>query len=85
MSQEERSEKRHKLLGHFWVFNVLAVVLCYFFANEFWQQISVLYLVLVSLYANVATEYGNSKSAEAARVSADTWAKKFLRFIGADK
>lgn len=81
MSNPEASEKRHALLGHFWVLNVIAVVYLYYFQPHIWQKISILYLVLVSLYANVATEYGNAKSAKAARVSEDTFVKKVLRRV----
>lgn len=38
----------------FWVANFPPVVLIYFFAPDIWKQTSILYLALVSIYANVA-------------------------------
>lgn len=81
MSSPRSSERRHLWLGRFWVLNVAVVLYVYCFQAEMWKKASVLYLVLVSLYANLATEYGNAKAAEAARVSDDTWYKKLLRWV----
>lgn len=48
----------HKIFTVFWIVNFFAVLLVYSFLPDFWQKASVLYLVLVSLYANFATDYG---------------------------
>jgi len=49
-----------------WAINFIAVIMVFAFANHTWQVISVLYLVLVSLYANWATDYGAMSAALAA-------------------
>lgn len=49
-----------------WLVNMLAVLAVYVLANGVWQRASVLYLVLVSLYANLATDYGAASAAMAA-------------------
>jgi hypothetical protein len=36
----------------FWAANMVAVFAVYFWANPFWQQVSILYLAQVSIYAN---------------------------------
>lgn len=79
MSNPERSEKAHLWLGRFWLLNFVAVTICYFYLPDIWEKVSILYLIYVSLYANAATEYGNSKAAKAARVSEDNIFKKLLR------
>ncbi|WP_157465531.1 hypothetical protein [Cellulomonas sp. Leaf395] len=38
----------------FWLVNFPPVILIYAFAPDVWQQMSILYLALVSIYANVA-------------------------------
>lgn len=59
--------KVHLYAMWWWTVNFIAVVLVFAFANHAWQTISVLYLVLVSLYANWATDYGAMSSALAAQ------------------
>lgn len=49
-----------------WTFSMITVVCLFTFANRFWQIVSVLYLVLISLYANWATDYGAMSAALAA-------------------
>lgn len=56
----------HKWAMRFWLFNAVAVILMFIFLPDAWQKISVLYLVLVSLYANWATDFGAMSAAEAA-------------------
>jgi cell division protein FtsW (lipid II flippase) len=56
----------HRKMSWFWIINLLAAIVVYFFANHLWQSISVFYLVLVSLYANFATDYGAMPSSHAA-------------------
>jgi hypothetical protein len=50
-----------------WTFSMITVVCLFTFANHFWQVVSVLYLVLISLYANWATDYGAMSAALAAQ------------------
>ena len=56
----------HKWAMRFWLVNAVAVVVVFTFAPGLWRQVSVLYLVLVSLYANAATDFGAMSAAEAA-------------------
>jgi len=44
-------------MTYFWLLNMALVVLVFIFAPGLWAQVSVLYLVLVSLYANLAVEF----------------------------
>jgi hypothetical protein len=41
-----------------WVVNAALAIACFIFLPMVWASASVLYLVLVSLYANFATDYG---------------------------
>ena len=59
--------KVHLYAMWWWVLNFIAVILVFAVANHTWQVISVLYLVLVSLYANWATDYGAMSAALAAQ------------------
>lgn len=81
MKNPERSEKQHAWLGHFWVVNLIAVIYCYFFASGFWQKVSVLYLVVISLENNITNHYGAAKAAKAARIAEDTWWRRLIRRI----
>src|SRR6187402_3406832 len=38
----------------FWLVNFPPVIACYIWAPEAWKNVSILYLALVSIYANVA-------------------------------
>jgi len=62
--------KVHLYAMWWWAINFIAVILVFAFANHTWQVISVLYLVLVSLYANWATDYGAMSAALAAQQQA---------------
>jgi hypothetical protein len=55
----------HKWATRFWLANAAAVVAVFTFAPALWGKISVLYLVLVSLYANAATDAGAMAAANA--------------------
>lgn len=48
-----------------WGLHLPAVILLYIFANPLWQKISILYLALVSIYANMATHWGAYQSSRA--------------------
>jgi hypothetical protein len=50
----------------FWLANAVIVIAVFALAPAVWKQVSVLYLVLVSLYANWATDHGAMTAAEAA-------------------
>ena len=56
----------HKWAMRFWVVNAVVMVAVFTFAPSVWMRVSVLYLVLVSLYANAATDFGAMSAAEAA-------------------
>lgn len=49
-----------------WLVTMLAVALVFTYAQGFWNHASVLFLVEISLYANLATDYGAASAAEAA-------------------
>ncbi len=48
----------HLGLTGFWFLNAIAVVIVFVYAPDLWKQLSVLYLVIVSIYANMATHWG---------------------------
>lgn len=56
----------HKWAMRFWLVNAVIVITVFALAPAVWKQVSVLYLVLVSLYANWATDFGAMSAAEAA-------------------
>lgn len=56
----------HMIATYFWIANFIAAVSCFLFLPRVWDRFSVLYLVVVSLYANFATDYGAVSAAEAA-------------------
>lgn len=56
----------HLVATYLWLANMLTAVVVFVFAQGFWSRFSVLYLVLVSLYANFATDYDGVSSSEAA-------------------
>lgn len=58
--------KVHIWAVRIWIVNMIAVLGVYMFANNVWTKASVLYLVMVSLYANLATDYGAASAAMAA-------------------
>lgn len=55
----------HKRMTYFWMLNMVAATVVFFVAPGIWANASILYLVLVSLYANMATDYGAVSAAEA--------------------
>src|SRR5215472_15169199 len=56
----------HMTFTYLWLVNMAGALSVYLFAQGLWQKASVLYLVLVSLYANFATDYGAVSAAIAA-------------------
>src|SRR5215472_13846008 len=48
----------HMTFTYLWLVNMAVALSVFIFAQGLWQKASVLYLVLVSLYANFATDYG---------------------------
>jgi hypothetical protein len=68
LENNPRSQYRfHKWMAYFWLINMAVVVGAFSFLPAVWKTASVLYLVLVSLYANFATDYGAMSAAEAAQ------------------
>lgn len=55
----------HLVLTIQWGLHLPAVILLYIFANDLWAKISILYLALVSIYANMATHWGAYQSSRA--------------------
>src|ERR1035441_1407443 len=62
--------KIHIVMTYVWVVNMILAIGVFIFAQGLWSKASILYLVLVSLYANFATDCGTVPGAEAA-VSAE--------------
>jgi hypothetical protein len=58
--------KIHIVFTYIWIVNMFAAISIFIFGPGIWAKYSVLYLVLVSLYANFATDYGAVPGAEAA-------------------
>ena len=56
----------HKIMARFWAVNAVVAVAVFILASAVWSRISVLYLVLVSLYANWSTDAGAMAASEAA-------------------
>ena len=63
--------KIHKIASYFWIVNFFAALFVFFAFPGVWSSASVLYLVLVSLYANFATDYGAVSAALAADRSSE--------------
>ena len=57
---------RYRVEKWFWVANIPAVLLLFFFFRSTWESVSVLYLALVSIYALVLTAGGAEEAATAA-------------------
>lgn len=57
--------KFHLRMAYFWAVNLIVASLVFFFARPLWDKASVYYLVIVSLYANLATDYGAASASEA--------------------
>jgi hypothetical protein len=66
----------HMWATRFWVFNAIAVVTLFFLTPGVWLNISVLYLILISLYANLSTDYGAMSAALAINEEHDYRRKK---------
>ena len=61
--------KIHQIASYVWIVNFFMALFVFFAFPGFWAHASVLYLVLVSLYANFATDYGAVSAALAANNS----------------
>lgn len=57
--------KIHKFFVWFWLVNFIVALAVYIFGSDLWARASVLYLVLVSLNANFATDYDALSAAQA--------------------
>lgn len=57
----------HMVFTYVWLVNMAVAVAVFSLAPAVWAKWSVLYLVIVSLYANFATDYGAVSAAEAAQ------------------
>lgn len=70
--------KIHRISVRFWLGNMVLATVVFFGFPGFWAEASVFYLVLLSLYANFATDYGALIASEAA-LSAGKAAEKVLK------
>lgn len=61
---------RYRIEKWWWDLNIPAVLYLFFFQRPFWDEVSVLYLTLVSIYALVLTAGGAEQAAEAASEAA---------------
>lgn len=61
---------RYRVEKWWWVANIPAVLFLFIWHRSLWEQISVLYLALVSIYALVLTAGGAEQAAEAAAEAA---------------
>lgn len=50
--------KVHRWFIRFWMVNFVVALSVFIFLPDVWASASILYLTLVSLYANFATDYG---------------------------
>ena len=64
--------KFHLFFSFLWLVNIVVAVFTYLALPAVWSHYSVLYLVVVSLYANFATDYGAVAASIAARDIAKT-------------
>ena len=71
----EFQTKFHLGMTYFWMANFVVASLVFFFAPGLWQQASIFYLVIVSLYANFATDYGAVSAAESSDAAHDAAAQ----------
>lgn len=62
----EKQISFHKWAICFWAANVPAAVALLVFAPAVWGRVSILYVLLLSLYANADTDYDAMSAAEAA-------------------
>lgn len=67
----EWQTKFHLRMSYIWLANMLVATGVFFFAPGLWATASIFYLVIVSLYANFATDYGAVSAAEASDSAAD--------------
>jgi len=58
--------KVHLRAVQVWLASMVAVALVFFLDRPLWISVSVFYLVLISLYANLATDYGSMSASMAA-------------------
>ncbi len=63
--------RRFRYEKWWWAANVPAVVGLYFLLPSVWENISILYLALVSIYALVLTASGGEQAAEAASAASE--------------
>lgn len=62
----------HKWATLFWAINGVVATGVYILAPGLWNKLSILYLTVVSLYANLATDYDGLSSAQAHLHSLET-------------
>lgn len=57
--------KIHKIMVRFWAVNFLVALCCMVLLNRFWQEVSIGYLAMISIYSNFATDYDALSAAQA--------------------
>lgn len=63
--------KFHRYMTYLWLVQLVVIPFVFFLFPGPWATASILYLVMVSLWANVATHYGAVAASEAAENSED--------------
>lgn len=63
--------KFHLFMSYLWIANMFIAVAVFVFLQGLWLKASILYLVIVSLYANFATDYGAVSASEASEHTND--------------
>jgi hypothetical protein len=64
--------KFHRFMSRFWMANIVIVVAIYFVLPKVWSNASILYLALISIYANYSTDAGAMSAADSATDEAIT-------------
>lgn len=57
-------KKLHLWLMYFWAIQLPIVCLMYFFLPDIWKGVSILYLAIVSIYANFVGHFGSWQAAK---------------------
>lgn len=66
----------NKFFTYAWLVNIPTAVAVFIMAPGFWNKYSVLYILVVSLYANFATNYGALSASEASEAADEASAIK---------
>ncbi len=67
MTKAEKSERFHRWMTIQWLVHLPVVVGIYFVFPDVWEAMSILYLALVSIYANVVSHAGAMQASRSER------------------